>query len=264
MARVRTVVGALGALGALALLVAVAVPADAATGDAPADPAVAISVGGTTVPTAQLVRELKIIAANDRLAKVLAKDDIDLVPRRGTIAPELSGTWANDLVNQIVVDAELARRRLTVSAADRREGRKRAATTFRGKAVFARFPRAFRRVVEEREGRIVALESAFPSRNEPTEDDLRLLFAQSRALCRGDKLLAQIVVKQRAEAGTRSWPSSDRAPTSPRSHGSARSTGRPRLRAASTRVSGRARTRPRVRRSDGRPKRWRSGRRRRR
>jgi hypothetical protein len=160
----------------------------------------AITVDSTTVLTPALVRELKIIAANEKLARVLEKDDIKLVPRRGTIAPELAAAWVNTRVNQVVVDREFARRGLSVTPTARRMAKKNAAKLFRGKAVFDAFPRSFRQSVLARQERIDALAATFPKTAEPTQADIDQLFAQTRLLCRDEKLVAQILVETRHEA----------------------------------------------------------------
>ncbi len=63
----------------------------------------AITVDSTKVSGGPLVRELRIIAANDRFAQVLKKqDDTKLVPKSGTVDPLVSQAWVNTRVNQAV------------------------------------------------------------------------------------------------------------------------------------------------------------------
>jgi len=122
------------------------------------------------------------------------------VPEAGTISPTLSSTWVNQRVNQLVIDREFERWGLTITPEMRREAKANAATLFRGPKVFNAFPKRFRELVLARQERIEALEAQFPATAEATEAELAELFEQTKALCEGDKLVAQIVVETRAEA----------------------------------------------------------------
>jgi hypothetical protein len=185
----------------LAGLVLTVACSDPGSGTERHDDAPAIEVDGAEVSTRELVRELRILAANEAYARVLREeDDEELVPRKGTVNPIVAAAWVNQRVNQAVVDREFDRLGLELSPALRREARRNAIALVRGRKVFDSFPRAFRAKLLRRQARIEALEATFPATAEPTEPELAELYALTRQRCEGDKLLAQILVEDRADA----------------------------------------------------------------
>lgn len=192
--------GRLGGVVALAGVVLFAACSGGASESRSTPTGDAITVNGTTISAAELVAELAIIAGNEALDDALDDDDIVLVPRAGTISPTLSSTWVTQRVNQLLIDQEFERRSLTITPELQREAEANAATLFRGPKVFNQFPKAFRDLVIERQVRIEALEAEFPATGEATEAELVELLDETRALCEGDKLVAQIVVETKAEA----------------------------------------------------------------
>jgi hypothetical protein len=178
----------------------------AACGDSTKDAAplptgTAITVGDTKISSAKLVSQLRIIAANKQLARVLKKeDDTALVPERGTIDEGMAQAWVNTLVNQVLVDRELARRKLKVTTKARRKARKEAATMFRGAAAFDAFPKSFKELATNQLARQDVLLASFPKVTEPPEAELRALFTQGQASCQGGKLISMIYVSKQQQA----------------------------------------------------------------
>jgi hypothetical protein len=202
MARLRTTPALLALVTGVVLVVGCSDSGSGAqpAGDPPASEP-AIVVDGDEVTTRELVRELRILADNEQYARVLREqDDEKLVPREGTINPIVAAAWVNQRVNQAVVDREFERRSLVVTPAQRREAKRNAAELVRGRKVFDAFPRPFRAKLLRRQERIEALEATFPATAEPTEAELAELLARTRQTCEGDKLLAQILVEDRADA----------------------------------------------------------------
>jgi hypothetical protein len=161
----------------------------------------AITVGDTEISAARFVRELRVIAANRELARVLKReDDTTLVPKPGTIDILLSQAWADASVNQVISDREFARRDLEVTPAIRRRARRNAAELFRGEKAFAAFPKSFQRLVTERQARQDALLASFPKEHEPSDADLRELYARVEGTCQAGKLIAMIYLSERTDA----------------------------------------------------------------
>ncbi len=161
----------------------------------------AVTVNGTKISNAQMIDELRIIAANKQLATVLKKqDDTTLVPKAGTIDPTLAQAWIYQRVSTVLAEHELARRHIRVRAANRASAEKTVAQTFRGAKVFRAFPESFRKLVIARQAKLDALEATFPKTHEPTEAALRAVYPQVERTCQDGKLVAQIFVNTQAEA----------------------------------------------------------------
>jgi hypothetical protein len=189
---------ALAAFVVAALLVACG--GDGSEADSPTPTGTAITVNGDEVPEAEVVDELKTIAANEKFARVLKReDDTVLVPRPGTIYENVSQAWITKRVDQLLAAQALRERGLTVTAEDRADAKKGMEQVFRGADVFAAFPRAFRERAIEREAKVAALGATFPETHEPTDAQLMELWNQGLS-CRDDKLVAQIYVDTEAEA----------------------------------------------------------------
>jgi foldase protein PrsA len=161
----------------------------------------AVTVNGTKISNAQLIDELRIIAANKQLAKVLKKqDDTTLVPKAGTIDPTLAQAWIYTRVSTVLAERELARRHIRVRPANLASAEKNAANTFRGVKVFRAFPESFRKLAIARQAKLDALEATLPKTHEPTEAALREAYPQVERTCQDGKLVAQIFVNTKAEA----------------------------------------------------------------
>ena len=246
-------------VGGLALLVGAAPPAGAIpASDSGASPA--ITVDSTTVSTSQLVRELRIIAANRQLAKVLAKDDIRLVTEA-----EHHRSRALGHLGQHAREPDRGRSRVRPPRADRLAPRTGGRPRKRQRPCSAARPCSprsrGRSAGLSSDGRSASSRSSpeFPARNEPTEEDLRLLLAQSQAAV-PRRQAARADPREEASRGRRRRGAARaRAPTSRPSRASARSTRRPRRPAASTRASARPGTWRRARPSVGRARRSQSG-----
>lgn len=183
------------------VLGAVLVVACSSSGSGSAAQGTAVTVNGTKISSAQMVDELRIIAANKQLATVLKKqDDTTLVPKAGTIDPTLAQAWIYTRVSAILAERELARRHIRVRPANLVSAAKTAANTFRGAKVFRAFPESFRQLVIARQAKLDALEATMPKTAQPTEAALQQLYTQVQPACQDGKLVSQIVVNTQAEA----------------------------------------------------------------
>jgi hypothetical protein len=160
----------------------------------------AIVFDDVSVPAAEFVDELQVIADNDELAAVLKKDDTILVPKSGTIDPLMSQTWVYSRINHIIADREFRRRKLEVTPADRRRARRRLNEIFRAKKAFDAFPQDFQDLLIGRQARMDVFEDTLPKEYEPTEAELQELYQRVGQTCQQGKLISQIYVDTKQEA----------------------------------------------------------------
>jgi hypothetical protein len=160
----------------------------------------AITFDGTKVPAAKFVDELRIIADNDELAKVLKQDDTILVPKPDTIDPLMSQSWVYHWINQIIADREFRSRNLAVTPAIRAKARRNVAEIFRGRKVLDAFPKSFQDLIVARQARLDAFASSLPKKHEPTEAELRDLYARVERTCQQGKLVSQIWLDTKEQA----------------------------------------------------------------
>jgi len=96
----------------------------------------ALTVNGTDISRSSVDDELQAIAENPGLKGEISASD-------GTIKSSGSTIWLTQIAQQPVVDREVRRRHVTVTAGDRRAGQAQAQNFF-GPQVFAEFPKWFR------------------------------------------------------------------------------------------------------------------------
>jgi hypothetical protein len=160
----------------------------------------AITFDGQRVKAAEFVDELRVIAANDELAKVLEQNDTVLVPKPDTIDPLMVQSWVYHRINQFIIDEAFEQRQLEVTPAIRRQARRELEEIFRGKEAFDAFPEDFQELVIDRQAKIVAVNETLPKELVPTDADLRELYTRIERTCQQDKLVSQIWTDSKADA----------------------------------------------------------------
>jgi parvulin-like peptidyl-prolyl isomerase len=176
---------------ALGVVVVVAVGA----GCAAVRPA-ALTVNGEELSRSSVDRELQAIADNPGLQDRITSSE-------GTIKSSGGAIWLTQLAQQEVVDREVRRRDLTVTADDREAGQARAENFF-GPQVFAAFPKWFRDRVTARYSRQQALLRALGTA--PTDADVQAAYASAiaelRSQCPSGRFVSHILVpSQQLAAG---------------------------------------------------------------
>jgi parvulin-like peptidyl-prolyl isomerase len=188
---VRTLLRVSLALGGVVVLAA------AGAGCASVRPS-ALTVNGDELSRSDVDRELQAIADNPGLQDRITSSE-------GTIKSSGSAIWLTQVVEQQVVDEQVRRRDITVTAADRRAAEARAGDFF-GPQVFAEFPKWFRDQVLEGYARRKALSRTLEPAvaTEVTEDEVRAAYdrtiAQLRAQCPSGLFVSHIVVPSRQQA----------------------------------------------------------------
>jgi parvulin-like peptidyl-prolyl isomerase len=156
----------------------------------------ALTVNGTDISRSSVDDELQAIAENPGLKKQISSSD-------GTIKSSGSTIWLSQIAQQPVVDREVRRRHVTVTAADRRAGQAQAQNFF-GPQVFADFPQWFRDRANARFSRQQALLRA--TGTAPSDADVRTAYttaiAQLRQQCPSGRFVSHILVpSQQLAAG---------------------------------------------------------------
>jgi parvulin-like peptidyl-prolyl isomerase len=158
----------------------------------------ALTVNGHDISQSSVDRELSAIADNPGLRDRIAATD-------GTIRSNGAAIWLTQVVEQEVVDEQVRRRDVSVTAADR-QGAEALAADFFGPEVFAEFPKWFRDEVLDGFARREALARTIapPVVTEVTENDVRAAYdttiEQLRAQCPSDRFVSHIVVPSRQQA----------------------------------------------------------------
>jgi len=156
----------------------------------------ALSVNGSDISRDSVDRELSAIADNPGLKQQLSGTE-------GTIKSGGSSIWLTHVVTQQVVDREVQRRHIAVSAADRRTGRAQAANFF-GTQAFVAFPTWFR---DQTTGEFARQQALFRVTGTPPSDaDVRAAYqtaiAQFRQQCPSGRFVSHILVpSQQLAAG---------------------------------------------------------------
>jgi hypothetical protein len=154
-----------------------------------------LTVNGHDISQSSVNRELSAIADNPGLRSRIAATD-------GTIKSGGAAVWLTQLVAQQVVDREVERRKIAVTAGDRRLGQAQAEDFFGGAEVFGRFPQWFRDRVTDRFARQQGLfrEIGTP----PTNADLLAAYnstiSRLTADCRSGRFVQHILVPTREQA----------------------------------------------------------------
>lgn len=139
----------------------------------------AARVEGREIGEREFLRELAQFRDNEAFAAVFSP--LARAPR-GVVPSELTRAWLSQRIQQAVVDGEVARRRLRVTAEHRRRAREIAVRSFQGPRVFDGFDGWFRERVVERVARLVALEASFVS--PVTEAEIRAEYRRARERAR--------------------------------------------------------------------------------
>jgi hypothetical protein len=156
----------------------------------------ALSVNGHDFSQSSIDDELRTIADNPGLRDRITATD-------GTIKSSGAAIWLTHLVEQHVVDQEVRRRDITVTADDRRAAETRAADFF-GPQVFAAFPKSFQARVLAGYSRREALSRTIQPPPMVTDADVRAAYdstiEQLRADCPSGLFVSHIVVPNRPQA----------------------------------------------------------------
>jgi len=151
----------------------------------------AFSVAGQSVSQKDLDAELRALADNEALAKVARQSkSTPVAPVPGSIAANYSAGWITLRINQILVDQEIAKHHLTVTAADRQAGQTLAVQLLGTPQVVRSLPG----YVVDRFSRMAALQQALL-----TDPSSRLVEA-ALAQCPSRRYVANILVTSLAEA----------------------------------------------------------------
>jgi len=171
----------------VSLALAGVVAATAVTGCSAVRPP-ALTVNGSDVSRSSVDDELQAIADNPGLQDRITSSD-------GTIKSDGSAIWLTQIAQQEVVDREVQRRDIKVTAADRRAGQAQAEDFF-GPQVFAEFPQWFRDRATARYSRQQALLRA--TGTAPSDADVRAAYdaaiTQLRAQCPSGRFVSHILV----------------------------------------------------------------------
>ncbi len=148
----------------------------------------ALTVNGTEISRSSVDDELQAIADNPGLKEQISSSD-------GTIKSSGSTIWLTQIARQPVVDREVRRRHITVTAADRRAGQAQAQNFF-GPQVFTEFPQWFRDRADARFSRQQALLRA--TGTAPSDADVRAAYttaiAQLQQQCPSGRFVSHILV----------------------------------------------------------------------
>jgi parvulin-like peptidyl-prolyl isomerase len=168
----------------------------------------AATVGGTHISNREFQRELSDLANNKSFVSTFEKAGLKVGASENTVASSFSTIWLNQRVRQAAIDAELAQRKITVTASDRTKGAANAADFFdpqaandpnaangtaAGKKVLAAFPKTFQTAIIDRQARTVALEAGIV----PTVADAQTFYDTNKAQlfpCSSGKTVAHIVL----------------------------------------------------------------------
>jgi parvulin-like peptidyl-prolyl isomerase len=156
----------------------------------------ALTVNGSDVSRSTVDEELQAIADNPGLQDQIASSD-------GTIKSSGSTIWLTQITRQEVIDREVSRRGIEVTAADRRAGLAQAENFF-GPQVFAEFPEWFRDRAVAGSSRQQALLRA--TGTAPSDADVRAAYQtainQLRLQCPSGRFVSHILVpSQQLAAG---------------------------------------------------------------
>jgi hypothetical protein len=157
--------------------------------------AAALTVNGHRVSQTSVDRELRAIAENKQLR--LAKS-------RGTLSSGITAMWLSVLVQQQVVDHEVERRHVTMTATDRQRARAEAESLFGGANAFEAFPKWFRERIVERTARLDALLRSFtpPPSDAEVRNAYDVRIGGLKSQCPSGRFVARIVVRTSQEADT--------------------------------------------------------------
>ena len=161
---------------------------------------VAAKVNGDEISQDTLNADLKAFGGNKGFAaQVKQSSNLDVVRPDGTFNIAIASSWLNNLLGQQLIDREVAKRHLKISAAARTAAKTQVTQQFGGAKIFAKFPAAFQTRLIDRRARVTALGTAL-AKKQLTQAKLQATFEASKAQCASGKLVSHILVKTQAEA----------------------------------------------------------------
>ena len=156
------------------------------------------------VSRADLEDDLRILRSNDDFVAFVKQNGLDVPDSASSIGSTLTAIWLSDLVNQVVVDAELEERDVTVTKEDRSAVADQINQSYGGADIFEQFPKAFRDAVVERAARWNALLTRGSAKAEvPTEADARKFYDDNAAqigACPSGISVSHVLLGSEAEA----------------------------------------------------------------
>ncbi len=207
MTRQSVLTRRLVALGAASLVSLVAAGCGASLDDA-ATVTLSTGDGGektvTHISRDDLEDDLRILRANEGFVAFLEQNGLEVPESESSIGSQVTALWLSDLVNQVVMDAELDARDVEVDDTDREAVRDQIAESYGGADVFEEFPKEFRDDIVERAARWNALLTRGGGEVvPPTEDDARAFYeenADQLGACPSGRTVAHILLETEAEA----------------------------------------------------------------
>jgi foldase protein PrsA len=212
-ARVRP--GARPGVAGIGVVATLAVAALASCGSSSVASAVranAVTVDGTSISRRDFQHDISALAANKKFValdkQVAAQGSASqrLFDSSGKATRVLTTSWMNRLVNQIIVDREVKRLHLQISADDRTQGESQFAALFstqsvQGTDIVVQFPKWFRDQEKEREARLIALTHSLDARHPIAESAMLAFYTKNvGSLCPSGFEVAHILVKTLAQA----------------------------------------------------------------
>jgi len=163
----------------------------------------------TKISNASFERELNALKSNKKLAEVAKQSGYEVAPK-GKVNPQLAAQWLAASVEQIPVDEEFTRRKLTITPAARELARTHAAQQLAGSGgananstdVLDAFPKWFQDLVVDRQARVEAVIDAFTA-DDGFASDAAWAAANAANLneyCPSGKVVRHILVKTNDEA----------------------------------------------------------------
>jgi parvulin-like peptidyl-prolyl isomerase len=174
----------------------------------------AITIDGTSISRKDFQHDLSALASNkDLLAldkSVAAQGSAEnrLFDSAGKATRVLTTSWMNRLANQIIVDREVKRLKLTTTAADQSAGASQFAALFstesaNGTDLVKKFPKWFIDQETARETRLVALTRHLDAEHPITEADMLKFYNKNvGGICPSGISVSHILVKTLKEAQT--------------------------------------------------------------
>jgi hypothetical protein len=172
----------------------------------------ALTVNGTSISRRDFQHDVSALASNKKFValdkQVAAQGSAAqrLFDSSGKATRVLTTSWMNRLVNQIIIDREVKRLHLKITADDRTQGETQFASLFstqsvQGTDVVVQFPKWFREQEKEREARLVALTHSLDARHPISESAMRAFYTKNvGSLCPSGFDVAHILVKSLAQA----------------------------------------------------------------
>lgn len=159
----------------------------------------ALKVNGTETSQSSVDRELDAIADNKAL-----EESGQVTGEDGKINSEITAYWVTLLAEQEVIDREVKKRGLEVTAADTEAAKADIDTEF-GAPVYDAFPKWLRdRLLRRYENRAVLVREIGGQAAGPTDEDIRAAYdefiTQQKAQCASGKFVAHILVATQEEA----------------------------------------------------------------